>query len=175
MFLRKPKQALKLLEMERNRGILGKIIRKRSWFLLVQTFWKLAYWVSKDLQRPALTLKIVRINQTKCKAGTTTRDTFHFFRASIALALKNTTCTSRNIGQLQVSLVVVPALQFVWFIYTLHWRLVRTSLQKEIRQEEVLTHYLSVAWSPAFRSFYRSWRVCKNLGNDRVGKWFLFF
>ena len=37
------------------------------------------------------------------------------------------------------SLVVVPALQFIWFIYTLQRRLVRASLQKEIRQEEVLS------------------------------------
>ena len=49
----------------------------------------------------------------------------------------------------------MPALHFVWFIYTLQWRLVRASLQKEIRQEEVLTHFPSVVWFSAIRSLNR--------------------
>ena len=64
-------------------------------------------------------------------------------------ALKKTSSTSRNI---KVSLVVLLALHFVWFIYTLQWRLIRASLEKEIRQEEVLTHFPSVVWSSAIRS-----------------------
>ena len=43
-----------------------------------------------------------------------------------------------------MSLAVVPALQFICFICTLQWRLVRASLQKEIRQEEVLNCFLCV-------------------------------
>ena len=40
---------------------------------------------------------------------------------SAILALKKTSWTGRNIGQKKVSLVVVPALHFVWFIYVYYY------------------------------------------------------
>ena len=50
--------------------------------------------------------------------------------------------------------VVVPALHFVWVIYTLQRRLVHASLHKEIRQEEVLSCFLCIVLLPAFNSFH---------------------